>query len=65
MSNASYSFSSPIGHIISRYLALKHALGREYVAEDKIFKHLDKFLKSADSDLTAESFTAWCQTYEH
>ena len=60
--NVKYSFSSSVGLIISRYLILKQALGRQYIAEYAILKHLDLFLNTTHSDLTSESFTAWCYT---
>jgi len=57
-----YSFTSSIGSLIVRYLDLKQALGRQYEKEYRIFVHLDKFLCIKKCDLTAESFSMWCQT---
>jgi integrase len=51
--------------MISRYLKLKRALGRQYDVEYRILKHLDSFLYDKQCDLTAKSFSKWCQTYEH
>lgn len=63
--NKTYSFSSHIGQIITRYLTLKQALGRQYATEFSILKHLDVFLNTTESDLTTESFSAWCHTKQH
>ncbi len=60
-----YSFSSSIASIIIRYLDLKQSLGRKYIIESRIFQHLDKFLNTTDSDLTAESFAKWCYTQQN
>lgn len=60
--------SSVIGPAITRYLALKKALGRKYVVETYILTHLDTFLgdeKKRSSTLTAQSFSAWCLTFAH
>jgi integrase/recombinase XerD len=56
---------SIISSTIARYVALKQALGRAFAAEERILAHLDSFLHRAGSDLTAESFGAWCLTLEH
>jgi len=63
-----HTFSSPVGPAISRYLALKKALGRKYINETNILRHLDQFLvrdKQHVSPLTAASFSAWCLTFAH
>jgi integrase/recombinase XerD len=57
-----YHFCSSIGPIITRYMKLKLALGRQYEREYRIFTHLDKFLNINRFDLTSESFTIWCYT---
>jgi integrase/recombinase XerD len=58
-------FFSPIGSIIKNYLDFKRSLGREYKGiELSILKNLDKFLCDTKSDLTLESFTAWCLTHQ-
>jgi len=57
-----YHFSSCIAEVIIRYLMLKQALGRKYDNEFCILKHLDAFLNTRKSDLTAESFFAWLRT---
>ena len=56
---------SVISSTIARYVALKQALGRGFAAEKRILAHLDSFLCRASSDLTAETFEAWCLTLEH
>jgi site-specific recombinase XerD len=54
------TFTSPIGPLITRYLALKRALGRRAVSMAYILRHLDRFLVSCQAaDLTRESFSAW------
>lgn len=61
-------FNSALGPTISRYLALKRALGRRYAAESDVFRHLDRFLATANranSDLTADTFIDWCQSQTH
>ncbi|MBS0351549.1 MAG: hypothetical protein JSR33_10280 [Proteobacteria bacterium] len=58
-------FFSLIGSIIKNYLNLRSSLGRECKSESKIFKRLDKFLCDTKSDLTLESFTAWCLTQQN
>lgn len=60
-----YRFTSIIGPIIKRYLALKEALGRKYTTERIILTKLDIFLASTGIDLTAESFTQWTSKYYH
>jgi integrase/recombinase XerD len=64
MSNI-YHFSSIIGPTIERYLKLKRSLGREYSAENEIFKQLDSFLQRHKKDLTLKSFDDWCHTLTH
>jgi integrase len=62
------SFTSALGSVIDHYLALKQALGREYVLERGVFICLDRFLDAQPpdgSDLTAESFALWCATLVH
>lgn len=54
--------------VITRYLALKTALGRRYALERRVLDTLTAFLRpSATSarDLTPETFTAWAQTLQH
>ena len=59
-------FTSSIGPEIARYVAYKQALGCRYESQRDRLLQLDHFLaKRADSDLTAESFSAWCSSTEH
>ena len=54
------TFTSPIAPLITRYLAVKRALGRRAVATAHILGYLDRFLISCEaSDLTRETFAAW------
>ena len=59
------SLMSALGSTICAYLDLKEALGRRYATERRILEHLDSFLASAASDLTAETFARWCLTQQH
>jgi integrase len=58
---------SKLGPIIARFVSLKQALGRRYVAERGVLAHLDRFLAAQGhaSDLTAETFALWCATITH
>jgi integrase len=59
-------FTSAIGPEIARYVAYKQALGRRYDTQRHNLVQLDRFLSArAVSDLTAESFSAWCSSIEH
>ena len=54
------AFTSPIGPLLTRYLAVKRALGRRAVTTAYILRRLDRFLVSCHADeLTRETFTAW------
>ena len=56
-------FTSPIGPLITRYLALKRATGRRAAAMAYIFRYLDRFLVSSHAaDLTSEAFLAWSES---
>jgi integrase/recombinase XerD len=58
-------FTSPIGPLIRRYLAMKQASGRRAVSMAYTFRYLDRFLVSSHApDLTQETFLAWSQTME-
>ena len=63
--NTTYHFNSRLKLVISRYEKLKIALGRQYITERNILKHLDLFLCAKRCDLTAKSFSWWCNTHEH
>lgn len=56
---------SVLGPTITDYVTLKQALGRRFAVESHLLSHLDTFLSRTDSDLTAESFAAWCRTLLH
>jgi integrase len=59
-------FTSPLAPVITRYLALKTALGRGYDTERWVFRSLDTFLVAQRaSELTSEVFDCWCQTHTH
>jgi len=59
-------FTSAIGPAIARYVVLKQALGRRYDTQRHRLVQLDRFLATRPvSDLTAESFSAWCSSIEH
>ena len=58
-------FISPLGPVMARFIALKQALGRRYDSERRILGYLDTFLASKTpdgADLTAATFSDWCQT---
>ena len=60
------AFVSSLGPVMSRYLALKEALGRRYRIERAVLIHLDRFLAAQPPDrsqLTAESFRTWSSTF--
>ncbi len=59
---------SAMGSVISRYLALKRALGRRYRSEAYILRSLDVFLAGCngdEQDLNPETFAQWCLSLEH
>jgi integrase/recombinase XerD len=57
------TFTSPIAPLITRYLAVKRALGRRAVSLAYILRYLDRFLISyGAADLTRESFRAWSES---
>lgn len=60
--------ASAIRPVITRYLALKTALGRRYAIERRVFETLVAFLQAlpaSNRDLTPNTFTAWAQTLHH
>ncbi len=59
------AFSSGVSASMRSYLTLKRALGRQYIAEEWVLAHLDRFLAARCVDLTAETFAAWCLTLQH
>jgi len=59
------TFSSVLATIISDYLALKRALGRQYNQEEWVLARLDHFLGVCHADLSAETFAAWSLTLQN
>ncbi|MGK2934260.1 MAG: tyrosine-type recombinase/integrase [Gemmatimonadaceae bacterium] len=54
-----------IGPAISRYVAYKQTLGCCYETQFHLLGQLDRFLSTRPiSDLTAETFSAWCSSIE-
>ncbi len=59
-------FKSPIGPAIARYVEHKLDLGCCFKSQRHRLLQLDRFLVAhEDSDLSAESFAAWCSSTEH
>jgi len=55
-----HAFTSPIGPLMARYIAVKRTLGRRADQAEYILQRLDRFLISCHADdLTRETFTAW------
>ena len=53
------TFTSPIASLITRYLAVKRALGRRAISMAYTLRYLDRFLVSCHAtDLTREVFNA-------
>jgi integrase len=63
--SAAIIFASHLGPFITRYLALKQALGRKYATERIVLAHLDTFLETHGTEIAAESFAVWCSTIAH
>jgi integrase/recombinase XerD len=60
------AFTSALAPVLTRYLALKTALGRGYATERQFFRSLDTFMVAdGATDLTPEVFDRWCQTQAH
>jgi integrase len=58
-------FASVLSSTITSYLTLKRALGRLYDAEERVLRHLDRFLAGRHADLAADTFADWCLTMQH
>src|SRR5207247_9048137 len=59
-------FTSTIGSVIARYVALKRALGRRFDTQRYLLARFDGFLAARHAtDLTAETFSAWCVSSTH
>jgi integrase/recombinase XerD len=57
------AFTSPIGPLITRYLAMKRALGRSAVTMAYTLRYIDRFLTSCRAaDLTRETFATWSES---
>jgi integrase/recombinase XerD len=59
---------SALSVVITKYLALKTALGRRYALERRVFETLMAFLQTRPgfpTELTPETFSAWAQTLQH
>ena len=57
------AFTSSIAPLITRYLAMKRALGRRAVTMAYTLRYIDRFLASCRAaDLTRETFTAWSES---
>lgn len=63
-----FAFQSQLAPTIKRYLELNLALGKRYKLELTTLKSLDRFLSQfarTAQELTAETFSAWCQSQSH
>jgi integrase/recombinase XerD len=59
-------FTSAIGPVIARYVALKQALGRRYEPQRRVLAQFDRFLAALPApDLTTATFGAWCSSIAH
>ncbi|MEK6756515.1 MAG: tyrosine-type recombinase/integrase [Bacteroidota bacterium] len=66
--NPKQAFTSSLGSVITRFLALKQALGRYYDRERRIMQSLDRFLVSrisGETDITPDAFAQWCSSLYH
>jgi len=59
------TYTSVLGAVLTRHLALKRALGRRYDHEAAVLAHLDRFLGARAVDLSPETFTQWGATIAH
>jgi integrase/recombinase XerD len=58
--------TSVISPTIARFVSLKQALGRQYDTQRQLLVRLDRFLAARPiSDLTVESYSAWCSSISH
>jgi hypothetical protein len=52
--------------LITDYVTLHQALGKGFDGEQRILKALNRWLaQTGATDLTAETFSAWCKTKQH
>jgi integrase len=59
--------TSPLAPVLTRFLALKTALGRDYARERDVLRALDAFLAAdppGPADLTPDSFIRWGHTLQ-
>jgi integrase/recombinase XerD len=59
------TFSSVLATTMTEYLTLKRALGRQYNREEWVLTRLDRFLAARNTDLSAETFAAWCLSLQN
>lgn len=60
-----HTASTALDPVISRYLAHRRALGRQYDLEEHILHSLTDFLvQVGESDLSGELFDSWCRTFD-
>jgi integrase/recombinase XerD len=59
------AFTSLLAPDMVRYLAVKHALGREYDGVRLVLAHVDDFVTTRGGDLTPDTFAGWCLTLQH
>lgn len=62
------SLHSPLAPLITDFVTLKRALGRQFAGELRVLADLDRFLAEQQDQarrLTASAFAAWCLTLEH
>jgi integrase len=59
------TFTSAVASSVRSYLTLKRALGRQYATVERILLHLDHFLAARQTDLSQDTFAAWCLTFPH
>ncbi|MBI2837489.1 MAG: tyrosine-type recombinase/integrase [Acidobacteria bacterium] len=66
MKTLRYDLHSPLAPTIARYVAVKRALGRSFDSHYYHLARLDRFLAPSHvSDLTPETFAAWCSSIQH
>lgn len=64
--SATTPFVSALGPVLDRHVALQRALGCTYDTQRRLLGQLDRFLARRHcSDLTAQSYSAWCSSIEH
>jgi hypothetical protein len=57
--------STTLDPVISRYLAHRRALGRQYDMQERTLHSLTDFLvQVGESDLSSPLFDSWCKTFD-